>query len=499
MNITVKTQSFSKANQSVLVVGVFSNNKKEPVISKVLKPFAEDINALAKDKVFTGEKDSFYFLRKLGGQSVLFFGLGEAKDADTERVRCAGATVYKSITAEKVTDAAVSLDSFTSAKGTKGAKADAYVQAFTEGALLSTYTFDKYKSEAKPSPKINLALVQENRAATTQKAVDTAEACVDAVFIARDLSNEPGSAIYPATLAKEAERLAKKYGVRCKVLDVPAIKKEKMGGLMGVGQGSTRTPRFIILEYKPKTAKRGSKKLAFVGKAITFDSGGISIKPSPQMEDMKHDMSGGANMIAATLLAAKLKSPNAVTAYIAAAENMPSGTAIVPSTVLHTRSGKTIEVLNTDAEGRLVLADALDYAQDAKPDYIIDAATLTGAVVIALGAVCSAIMGNDQKMIDKFASIAEKTGEKHWQLPIFKEYTDDMKGSKIADLRNIGGDRSAGSSKAGAFLQEFVKNGTSWMHIDCAGSAWNQRHLPYAGTGATGHGVRTLAEFACSV
>lgn len=499
MNITVKTQSFGKTSENVLVMGVHSNEKKEALVSKLLKPYADHLKSLGAEKVFVGSPGSTYFLRNFDGQSLLFFGLGEAKSASCEVVRCAGAKVSKILAAEKVKSAAVSIDTFTSSKGSKGAKAEDYVQAFAEGAFLATYKFDKYKTDKKKeNVKVDLVLVQENRAAANSKAVEVAEACADAVFIARDLSNEPGSTIYPQTLAKTTEALAKKYGVKCKVLDVPAIKKEKMGGLMGVGQGSSRTPRFIILEYKPKKAKRGAKKVGFVGKAITFDSGGISLKPGLQMDEMKHDMSGGANVIAATLLAAKLKCPNPVSAYIAAAENMPSGTAIVPSTILNTRSGKTIEVLNTDAEGRLVLADALDYAQDEKPDYLIDAATLTGAVVIALGNVCSAIMGNDQKMMDKYMSAAEKTGEKHWQLPIFKEYTDDMKG-KVGDLRNIGGDRSAGSSKAGAFLQEFVRDGVSWMHIDCAGSAWNQRHLPYAGMGASGHGVRTLCEFACSV
>ncbi len=498
MDITVKTQSFEKTTQNVQVLGVFTNSKKEPVFSKTLKSYQSTIQKLAEAKVFSGDSGSVYFLRNLDGKDLLFFGLGEAKNCSTEDLRIAGAKVYNSLVSEKVKSAAVSIDSFSTAKGSKGAKPESYVQALAEGAFLSTYKFDKYKSDAKPAPKLELVFTQTNRSTANQKAVEIAEATADAVFIARDFSNEPGSTIYPETLAKQTEQLAKKYGVKCKVLDVAAIKKEKMGGLIGVGQGSARTPRFIILEYKPKKAKRGAKKVAFVGKAITFDTGGISLKPGASMDEMKHDMSGGANMIAAILLAAKLKCPNPVTAYICAAENMPGSNAIVPSTILNTRSGKTIEVLNTDAEGRLVLADGLDFAQDSKPDYLIDMATLTGAVVVALGSICSAIMGNDDKMLAKYKAVAEKTGEKHWELPLFKEYTDDMKG-KVGDLRNIGGDRSAGSSKAGAFLQEFVKEGTSWMHIDCAGTAWNQRHLAYAGQGATGHGVRTLYEFAASV
>lgn len=500
MNITVKTGKLGNATEEVLVVGVFTKEKKEINISRPIKDYADSIAKLNNAKVFKAEAETCYFLRSLEGSSILFVGLGDPKDANTETFRRVGAKIQTALNAEKVTSACVFLESFLLAKGSKGAKAEDYTQALSEGMFLSTYKFDAYKTLAKaPEVKLVVTLLQETRSAAVQKSVEIAEACADAVFIARDLSNEPGSELYPATLAKRAEALAKKYGIRCKVLDVPELKKEKMGGLLGVGQGSERTPRFIILDYKPKKMKKGAKKLALVGKAITFDSGGISIKPSQSMDEMKHDMSGGANMIAATLLAAKLNCPNPVSAYIAAAENMPSGSAIVPSAILHTRSGKTIEVLNTDAEGRLVLADGLDYAQDDKPDYIIDMATLTGAVVVALGGVCSAVMGNDQKMIQKFLEIAEQTGEKHWQLPLYKEYSDDMKG-KVGDLRNIGSDRSAGSSKAGAFLQYFVKDNTSWMHIDCAGSAWNQNHLPYsAGAGASGHGVRTLYQFACSI
>jgi leucyl aminopeptidase len=212
------------------------------------------------------------------------------------------------------------------------------------------------------------------------------------------------------------------------------------------------------------------------------------------MDEMKHDMSGGANVFAAALLASKLSCPNPIRVVIAAAENMPDGNAIVPSTILHTRAGKTIEVLNTDAEGRLVLADALDFAQDSNPEILINMATLTGAVLVALGNVASGIMGNDEELVKEFLGIASFTEEKHWELPLYKEYAEDMKG-KVGDLRNIGSNRDAGSSKGGVFLQAFIRPKVKWMHIDCAGTAWNQRHLAYTQHGATGHGVRTLAEF----
>jgi leucyl aminopeptidase len=266
-----------------------------------------------------------------------------------------------------------------------------------------------------------------------------------------------------------------------------------MGGLVGVGQGSVHLPVMIVMEYKPKKPK---KKVAFVGKAVTFDTGGISIKPGAGMEDMKHDMSGGADVIAATLLAAKLKGENHVICVVPAAENMPDGNAIVPSAILTARSGKTIEVQNTDAEGRLILADGLDYVQDFKPDVIVDVATLTGAVVMALSGVAAGIMGNDESAMKKWKEAAAVTEERYVELPIFQEYVDDIK-SKIADVKNMGGEKGAGSQKAGAFLQEFIRKGNKWIHVDIAGTAWAGAKIAYQPTyGASGHTVRTLTQFA---
>jgi leucyl aminopeptidase len=287
--------------------------------------------------------------------------------------------------------------------------------------------------------------------------------------------------------------MAKEYGISCKVLDRKALEKEKCGALLGVGQGSANPPYMIVLEYKPKSAK---KTLAFVGKAVTFDSGGISIKPGQGMEEMKHDMSGGANVIAATLLAAKLKVPAHIVCVVPSAENMPDGNAIVPSAILTSRNGKTIEVQNTDAEGRLILADALDYAQDYKPDAIVDVATLTGAVVMALSNIAAGIMGNDNKIVSKWKEAAAETEERYVELPIFPEYADDMK-SKIADLKNIGAEKGAGSQKGGAFLREFIRKGNKWLHVDVAGTAWATGKFSYQPTnGGTGHTVRTLVQFA---
>jgi leucyl aminopeptidase len=294
-------------------------------------------------------------------------------------------------------------------------------------------------------------------------------------------------------LARRAQKLAKEHGLSCKVLEMKDLKKEKMGALVGVGQGSANPPCLIVMEYKPKKPK---KTIALVGKAVTFDSGGISLKPGAGMEEMKHDMSGGADVIAATILAARMKSDNHIVCVVPSAENMPDGTAIIPSAVLTARSGKTIEVQNTDAEGRLILSDALDYAQDFEPDAIIDVATLTGAVVMALSHVAAGIMGNDEGLMNKFKAAAAETEERFVELPIFQEYVDDIK-SKIADIKNIGGDKGAGSQKGGAFLQEFIRKGNKWVHVDIAGTAWSAGKVPYnPAFGATGQSVRTLAQFA---
>lgn len=497
MKLIAKFQSLAKLGSPVKVYGVFQNAPDKALVSTSIREQEDTLQVLSEQKLFSGASGSKYFLRSTDEKkpSLLFIGLGEPSKATPEEHRSAGAKILATLQAEKIAEAAVSLDSFAPAKLSKGFQTEDMFLGLAEGLYLANYGFDKYLSKKRENHVQNIALVSDKKSAKLEAILDRAKATAEAVFIARDFSNEPGSVLTPLEMAKRIQKIAKDNHLQCKVLTLPELKREKMGGLIGVGQGSANPPCLIVVRYKPKKVKKGAKHLALVGKAITFDSGGISLKPGAQMDEMKHDMSGGANVFAATLLAAKLDCPNYVTAYIAAAENMPDGNAIVPSAILHTRSGKTIEVLNTDAEGRLVLADALDYAQDDKPDAIIDMATLTGAVLVALGNVASGIMGNDSELIAEFQKAAGRTEERHWELPLYKEYAEDMKG-KVGDLRNIGSNRDAGSQKGGAFLQAFVRPGMRWIHIDCAGTAWNQRHLAYAPYGASGHGVRTLADFA---
>ena len=493
MKITAKA-NFENAAEKTQIFGVFYKKDDKGEHALCERDEFEDLLAkFSAEDVFKGKKGQVYFVRATDDATpnLCFVGLGKVDEITGEILRTAGANLAKRLESEKVKQAALDLGSFHH-KGMKKIAPEKMICCIAEGILFSQYNFDVYKSEkSKPSlAEVVFYASEKKQLALTQRAVDKATVENDVIVIARDLSNEPGSHLVPMELAKRAEKLAKDYGLSCKILDKKALEKEKMGALLGVGQGSINPPCMIVIEYKPKKSK---KTIALVGKAVTFDSGGISLKPGAGMEEMKHDMSGGADVIAATLLAAKMKCENHIVCVVACAENMPDGNAIVPSTILKTRNGKTIEVQNTDAEGRLILADALDYAQDFKPAAIVDVATLTGAVVMALSSVAAGIMGNDESFMSKFKKAAAETEERYVELPIFPEYIEDIK-SKIADIKNMGGDKGAGSQKAGAFLKEFIKNDTKWVHVDIAGTAWNVKTPYHPASGATGHTVRTLAQ-----
>lgn len=493
MKLSKKKLSITKTVESTIVIAAFQTKQNKAVLGSATKYYNPLLQSIEKDTAFSGAKNTSYFFRRTQKPHVLFLGLGKKEQASVETYRKAGALAYKCLDKEKQKSVAIAVSSFSNEKEKN---LPALMESYLEGLLLASYSFDNYKNKKKKQVLQNIVCYVEKETLLKEKNLHSAMAKYEAITIARDLSNEPANKLTPALLAKRVQGYAKKYNIRCRTLQASELKKENMGGVLGVGQGSVNPPCLIVLEYKPPKPTKNRKKIAFVGKAVTFDAGGISLKPSMKMDEMKHDMSGGANVIAATLLAAKLGCPNEIRTYIPAAENTPSGSAILPSAVLHMRAKKTVEVLNTDAEGRLILADALDYAQDASPDALIDVATLTGAVVVCLGHVASAIMGNNRELIKKFQQAMEKTGELHWELPIYDEFCEAMKG-KVGDLQNISsGQAGAGASTAAAFLKAFIRPKTKWMHIDCAGTAWNQSHLPYCTYGASGHGVRTLAEFA---
>jgi leucyl aminopeptidase len=415
-------------------------------------------------------------LGKLPAGVVLAVGLGKAGDdgsVTAEQVRRASGSAARALSGVKRAQSLLSIVD---------------LHAAVEGTVLGAYTFTQYKSDAGDSPVARVDLTgaasKENKA--TLKA---STAIAEAVATARDFINTPPNDLYPASFADRAAELARAAGVEVEVLDEKALRKGGYGGILGVGTGSSRLPRLVRLSYK---GPKATKKVALVGKGITFDTGGISIKPAANMEEMTSDMSGAAAVIASVVLAAKLKYPLEVIATVPIAENMPSGTAYRPGDVLSMYGGKTVEVLNTDAEGRLILADAIVRAGEDAPDYLIETATLTGAQVVALGKRTAGIMGSDE-FRDRVTAIAQATGENAWAMPLPEELRGDLD-SRVADLANVTGHRWGGMLAAGLFLREFVADGLAWAHIDIAGPAYNSSNpWGYTSRGGTGVPVRTIA------
>jgi leucyl aminopeptidase len=365
------------------------------------------------------------------------------------------------------------------------------LQAAVEGTVLGAYRFTEYRSEKGDAPveRVDVVAPAEGTAKDHRATIKAATAIGEAVCTARDLVNTPPNDLFPASFAERAAALGRAAGLEVEVLDEKALRKAGYGGVLGVGMGSSRPPRVVRMSYKGPKAR---KKVALVGKGITFDTGGISIKPAANMEEMTSDMSGAAAVVATMVLAAKLKYPLEVTATVPMAENMPSGAAYRPGDVLTMYGGKTVEVLNTDAEGRLILADAIVRACEDGPDYLVETATLTGAQIVSLGRRTAGIMGSDE-FRDRVAAIAQATGEGGWPMPLPEELRGDLD-SRLADLANVTGHRWGGMLAAGLFLREFVADGVPWAHLDVAGPAYNNGGpWGYTPKGGTGQPVRTLA------
>jgi len=416
-------------------------------------------------------------LGKLAAGVVLAVGLGKAGDAVTaEQVRRAAGAAGRALAG---TDRAfVTLSELD-------------LQAAVEGTILGSYVFTEYRSEKGDAPvaKADFASPATGTAREHKATLKAAGAIAEAVITARDLINTPPNDLYPASFAERAKKLAEDNGLEFEVLDEKALKRKGFGGILGVGGGSARQPRLLRLAHKPAKA---AKKVALVGKGITFDSGGISLKPAANMDHMTSDMSGAAGVLAAVVLAAKLKYPLEVVAHIPLAENMPSGTSYRPGDVLTMYGGKTVEVLNTDAEGRLVLVDAMVRAAEENPDYLIETSTLTGAQVVALGNRTAGVMGSDD-FRDRVAGIMQATGENGWAMPLPEELRADLD-SRLADLANVTGHRWGGMLAAGIFLREFLADGLDWVHIDIAGPSFNTGSpWGYTGKGGTGVPVRSIA------
>ena len=474
MAIEVTSSAQVPDDAQVLGVAVFTGRRQPDRAAVEL-----DVDYLA-ERGFEGKVGEACAVPADDGSTVIAVGMGTREEVSAETFRRAGAAFAKAAWSDSraaiaVLDAAGELD--------RGVAA----QALAEGAVLAAYRFTKYKSQARPSKLESLVIV--GRGAKVQTGAERGSRIAGAVTLARDLVNEPAGAMTPSRLADVAVEIAEREGLDITVLDEIAIAAEGLGGLEGVAQGSDQPPRLIELVYDPPGA-RGT--VALVGKGITFDSGGLSLKTADGMETMKTDMSGAAAVLATMSVLPAVRAKVKVIGILPTTENMPSGHAIKPGDVLKIRNGKTVEVLNTDAEGRLVLADGLSLAVEAGVDAIVDLATLTGACMVALGRTIAGLMGNNDAWIEEVEDAAERAGEKVWPLPLPDEYRKKID-SEVADIKNTGGDRYGGALTAGLFLKEFVAD-VPWVHLDIAGPARSEEDDAYTPKGASGFGVRTLVE-----
>jgi leucyl aminopeptidase len=423
-----------------------------------------------------------------GTPRILFVGLGPSRQLTPDKIRQAIGRAATTVRDAGLPRIFIPLSTFSHF----GSSLAALAQIVVEGAILSLYQFDLYKTDRNENPKrvesISLGVSPSEKRAAERGAV-LGKAIAEAVNDARQLCNLPGNVVTPSYLAEEATRLSNGYPITVKVLERAEAEALGMGAFTGVARGTLEPPKFIVLEYK---GARG-RPIALVGKSVTFDSGGISLKPADNMEQMKYDMSGGAAVLSAIKVAAQMKLPLRIIGVLPATDNMPSGQAIHPGDIVKTLSGKTVEVINTDAEGRLCLADAITYARRYKPRAIIDLATLTGACVVALGHHAMALFSNDAKLQKAVEQASEKTGERLWPMPLWDEYLNQTK-SDVADLKNTGG-RPGGSITAAIFLKQFAGE-SPWVHLDIAGVAWNgEKPRPYTPKGSTGAGVRLLVQY----
>ncbi|MBI3272182.1 MAG: leucyl aminopeptidase [Planctomycetes bacterium] len=451
---------------------------------------AEALLSLAREDGWAGKEEEVLVLRPQGGRPALrvaLAGLGTAEDAGPDRVRRAAAAAVKRLRDYPVERLYMLLPASEGGNEERAA-------AIVEGALLASYRFDRHKSsvETKHPPLSDLRLVptSEKAAAAARAGCARGRVLAEAISTTRDLVNEPAADKTPTRIAAEVRRLGRKDGLKVRVLRENDLRKLGMGSLLAVAQGSYEPPTFVTLQYDPPGKPR--KRIALVGKGITFDSGGLCIKTADGMETMKCDMGGAATIFGVMRALPKLKPAVSVLACLPFAENMPGGRAVKPGDVFRAMNGKTIEMKNTDAEGRLVLADGLAYAVKAGVDEIVDVATLTGACVVALGPLVSGVFSNHQPLADRLLAAAREAGEYAWQLPLIKEYRELMK-STVADLKNSEKPHG-GAIKAALFLQEFVGD-VPWAHVDIAGPAYSDRELPLGRSGGTGHLVRTLLAF----
>lgn len=490
MKLEVLNAELKEQTCDVLVVGVWQKTTTlTGVAASVDEALGEIITefVLKKDK-FEGKFGSTYLLQtygKIPANKVLVVGLGEKEKFTPNKLRELSAKIIKKVATIKAKKVCIDLGKLDFEAAQSG-------QVVAEGAIIGEYSFDKYKTKKESDKLEEFVLVEKDSEKVSKLKIgaEKGERIANAMTFARNLSNEPAQYATPTKLADVAKKIE---GVKTKIYEKDDIEKMEMGAFLAVGKGSCENPKFIHIKYSPSNPKR---KIALIGKGITFDSGGLDIKPASSMLTMKDDMSGAACVLA-VMNTLKALNPNVeVHGIIASCENMPGCAAYKPGDILTAKNKKTIEVDNTDAEGRLTLADALCYACELGVDEVIDIATLTGACMVALGTQAAGIMGNNQKLIDNLIKTGAENGERFWQLPMYEEYKEGLK-SDVADMKNTGS-RWGGASAAGVFLQEFVKD-VSWAHLDIAGVAFLDKPQKELTKGATGAGVRTLLNYILSI
>jgi leucyl aminopeptidase len=478
MDIKVEGKPIAEVDTDALLVVGFETAAPEGPASALSKE-------LYDAGEFSGKSFEIAILHRPAGlkaKRLVLAGGGKRAEFNPAELRKLSGAMLRALKSKGVRNIVMALD--------EPFRSDDFAAAAVEGALLGDLEANRYKTDPKKNEK---QVTSFSVLGGSQAAVDRGRILADAQNFSRSLANEPANVLTPTRLAESARELAAAYSLECEILDQDRMRQLGMGALLGVAQGSAEPPAMIILHYKPSATPSTKDHLGLIGKGVTFDTGGISIKPAEGMEHMRFDMSGGAATLGAMRAIAQLKPKIPVTGVIPAVENMPGSRAQRPGDIVTSLNGKTVEVLNTDAEGRLILIDALTYAQRLGCTHLVDSATLTGSIVVALGHVNIGAFTNNQPFLDKLMAAAKAEGEKMWQMPIDEEYKEALK-SDFADLHNIGG-RPGGSVTAAMFLKDFV-NDLPWVHLDIAGTAWLEESKPYLAKGATGVGVRTFVRLA---
>src|SRR6266481_3073239 len=496
MQITLDTKPFAALETDALVTYVFENgDSAQGRPAELDKLTGGMLSRLSKCGELTGKSLETTQLHAPAGVKaarLLLVGAGKREQFNPATLRKVAGAALRYLKARAAHKVVFLLR--------EGDSTEELAQAITESAIVADFETDKYKTDKKNDKFIEtftIAGFTDAGKAVGEKGIARGRIIGDAQNFARDLVNEPSNKLTPKILAEKAEAMAKESGLSADILDEKRIADLKMGALLSVAQGGPEPPRMIVVTYKPATPpKPGAPVIGFVGKAVTFDTGGISIKPADGMEKMKYDMAGGATMLGVMRALAALKPSVKVICVVPSTENMPGGKAQKPGDIQTAMSGKTIEVLNTDAEGRLILADGIHYAKQLGATHLVDAATLTGAIVVALANVNVGVFGSDQPFTDKLLASAKAVGEKMWQMPIDDDYREFIKGT-VADIQNIGSGKGGGAITGAMFIKEFTGD-TPWIHLDIAGTAWNDDAKPWLAKGPTGVALRTLVHLIMS-